>query len=1028
MVMLMSQSSQSPSLHLSFFGGPYIRRNGEAIHLSHQSLLLATLLVYAGEQGLARDKLIGILWSQGRRQELRARLSQALYKLRHILGPDSPYEEMGDRLYIRPKVFLSDLTSFEDMLRQSDIAGAMTLARMGFCSSIEERPCTDDLSIWLAQARAAVEETLFREVERRLQEALRCGDYRIATTVLELGGESLVNHPSVAWLALRGAIADGSARTAVRFLRSHGITVLSCLPHTPTLTPLGSSTELLQHLEKITVGLGLQDDPPPPVLGDIVTSLSERLQAGRLSIGGDQPRIAIFSEQEDLVHLLFRRVQRHLGGEGICCEITRLTDICAPSGGTFGTRYVEDRLLRGAQALLVLPDPDFVRQRRNKPARVSLDGSKALLISVAGERAGTKESERDDATVPNCDETWVLPALCEQDAARLLRHFNPWLMKEEVSRGLACAGGNLSLLFAWLYPLLTTEMWGQADFSGRHLGRPLSDLPLGAKKLLVLLLARKSWSERSAQEVMTLLGEDFFKSVRLLEGLGLAESTDGFLVVRVPRLTEWQPAYVKTHLATAAVEVKDTLLALQKDRVLLFDLQFFLSQILPDGHVRPYQAGGVGESSPWVGRDVSGERWTQESETGSWDVESPRSLGEELIRKQDWERAATVLRRDRYRALEEGDVEMFFEVELQLLRAEGHQPGVDVANICHRLERLVEGTRRAMLWDTATEGLNALLHFHHRQANEPGVNQSFAEARAMLRRGGLDTAAVTRLHGLLAMMTFYGNPRAGLLHAREAVESAELWGDDKMKAFTLNRLIAVLLARGRLRTQEGRSALDAAAVATTLARAPAQDFHLQINRGVWEADCGNYGEAFRLLEGACSYAQTMQDRKAEVLATCNLALAKLRAGDRLAAAHQVAAGQAALDAWSSLEVRVQFAAMEGLLALEAGKISDAKTQACFLQDLRLPTSVDRTPLTDFRVTLYRRLGRKDLAWEALREALAWTKRRFPTHFVGLVARYHDNANWDLAPREERQSLKRQALRLATALNLREWELRLRAGK
>jgi len=76
-------------LRLRTFGSVYLSRNGESLSgAAAQRRLLAILAVVAasGEQGISRDKLLALLWSEGEPEKSRHALTQSIYHIRKALG------------------------------------------------------------------------------------------------------------------------------------------------------------------------------------------------------------------------------------------------------------------------------------------------------------------------------------------------------------------------------------------------------------------------------------------------------------------------------------------------------------------------------------------------------------------------------------------------------------------------------------------------------------------------------------------------------------------------------------------------------------------------------------------------------------------------------------------------------------------------------------------------------------------------------------------------------------------------------
>src|SRR6476661_206843 len=89
-------------------------------------LALLAVLAEAGERGVTRDGLVGLLWPEVDETRARSALSQALYALKRDAGGE-PLVAGYDRLCLDPNVITSDLAEFEDAIARGDLAAAASL-------------------------------------------------------------------------------------------------------------------------------------------------------------------------------------------------------------------------------------------------------------------------------------------------------------------------------------------------------------------------------------------------------------------------------------------------------------------------------------------------------------------------------------------------------------------------------------------------------------------------------------------------------------------------------------------------------------------------------------------------------------------------------------------------------------------------------------------------------------------------------------------------------------------------------------
>ncbi len=115
-------------LRLRTLGSVYLTRNGELLTgAAGQRRLLAILAVLAaaGERGISRDQLLGLLWAEGEPEKSRHALTQSLYHIRTALGIERIFLS-GANLRLNATAVSSDVGDFERAVlegRHADAAG-----------------------------------------------------------------------------------------------------------------------------------------------------------------------------------------------------------------------------------------------------------------------------------------------------------------------------------------------------------------------------------------------------------------------------------------------------------------------------------------------------------------------------------------------------------------------------------------------------------------------------------------------------------------------------------------------------------------------------------------------------------------------------------------------------------------------------------------------------------------------------------------------------------------------------------------
>ncbi|MDH3495223.1 MAG: hypothetical protein OER21_00460 [Gemmatimonadota bacterium] len=136
--------------------GPIKARSGS----QRRPLALLALLAIAGEDGLTRDRLIGLLWPEMDEPRARHNLSDVAHNIRHDLGPECLLTR-GDVLWLAQTCVTADVVQFEEALARADLESASRLYRGPFLDGFH------------LGAGAAFDQWVERERQRL---AARCAD------------------------------------------------------------------------------------------------------------------------------------------------------------------------------------------------------------------------------------------------------------------------------------------------------------------------------------------------------------------------------------------------------------------------------------------------------------------------------------------------------------------------------------------------------------------------------------------------------------------------------------------------------------------------------------------------------------------------------------------------------------------------------------------------------------------------------------------------------------------------------------
>ena len=113
-------------LRLNTFGRLFVERDGQRLTgaaSQPRRLALLAMVAGSGDQGMTRDQLLGMLWSETDEERARKGLNQALYALRQELGADEVF--LGTRdLRLNPELVTSDVAAFTGAIKAGQLERA----------------------------------------------------------------------------------------------------------------------------------------------------------------------------------------------------------------------------------------------------------------------------------------------------------------------------------------------------------------------------------------------------------------------------------------------------------------------------------------------------------------------------------------------------------------------------------------------------------------------------------------------------------------------------------------------------------------------------------------------------------------------------------------------------------------------------------------------------------------------------------------------------------------------------------------
>lgn len=135
-----------------------------AAALQRRRLALLVLLARAGEIGMTRDRVMGLLWPEAPADSARHALDQLLYTTRRDLGKSAVISD-GMQLRLNREVITSDVAEFERLLRLGDGPAAIEHYAGPFLDGVHVCE-SQELENWVSQERAVLLDAFLNALEQ----------------------------------------------------------------------------------------------------------------------------------------------------------------------------------------------------------------------------------------------------------------------------------------------------------------------------------------------------------------------------------------------------------------------------------------------------------------------------------------------------------------------------------------------------------------------------------------------------------------------------------------------------------------------------------------------------------------------------------------------------------------------------------------------------------------------------------------------------------------------------------------------
>ena len=247
------------TLRLSTFGSVYLTRDGEVLTGpagQRRILAILTILASVGDRGMSRDKLLGLLWSEGEPDKSRHALTQSLYHIRKALGVERIFLS-GTDLRIDPAVLSSDVGDFQRAIDDGRLADAVALYRGPFLDGFYLNG-DPDFEFWAATERDRFARAFGQALDTLAREARDAGDREAEIQWrIRLADQDPLNGVAIAGL-MTALTEAGDQVGALQRARWHEVRMRAELD----LPPAPEVAELASRLRRATPASAPEIEPP----------------------------------------------------------------------------------------------------------------------------------------------------------------------------------------------------------------------------------------------------------------------------------------------------------------------------------------------------------------------------------------------------------------------------------------------------------------------------------------------------------------------------------------------------------------------------------------------------------------------------------------------------------------------------------------------------------------------------------------------------------------------------------------------
>jgi DNA-binding SARP family transcriptional activator len=219
-----------------------------------RTLALLAALAIAGEGGLSRDKIVGLLWPETDPERARHSLTQALYAARRALEADDLFTVNADVRLNRQRL-VCDVNELETALDASDLERAVALYTGPFLDGFFLAGSAE-FEQWSSLQRGRLEARVIEALERLAETAETEGDYRRAaewrkriSTIRPLDSGNTVK-------LMAALVESGDRAGALQHARVHELLLREQLDLQPDVAVLALAKKLREPSQPIAADTG----------------------------------------------------------------------------------------------------------------------------------------------------------------------------------------------------------------------------------------------------------------------------------------------------------------------------------------------------------------------------------------------------------------------------------------------------------------------------------------------------------------------------------------------------------------------------------------------------------------------------------------------------------------------------------------------------------------------------------------------------------------------------------------------------